>query len=337
MSVPARTSRSADGRSGRRGLGYWVKVAFGLAVVVAASWYIARSWAEVAKALGSMSLLAVIFAVPAAVGGVVAAMLAWRTLLADLGSRLEVRDAGRVFFLSQLGKYLPGSVWPFLAQIELGHELKVPRAVSLAASVLAILLSLVVGIAVAATTVLVGSPTALRTFWWVLLVVPFLIAALHPRVAVGGVNLALKVTRRPPLAVRPTWRGTARAALWQAMSWLLLGLHCAFLVTAAGAAGLSVVPLAIGAFALAYCAGVLFLPSPAGAGIREVALAAGLAGVLAQPQAIAVVLVSRFMLVVVDAAVAGAWWRVGKPMNGRLGWLRQLHRAASVWLWPSGS
>ncbi|WP_300013424.1 lysylphosphatidylglycerol synthase domain-containing protein [Pseudonocardia sp.] len=300
----------------RRGLLFWTKIGFGVAVLVAATWLVVDSWDEISVALGSIGWLALAGSLPPAIGGVAAAMLAWRTLLADLGSKLSVSDAGRVYFTSQLGKYVPGSVWPFLAQIELGRELKVPRAVSFAVSILAIVLSLTVGAAVAAATLLVGPAEALRSFWWILLALPVLAAALHPAVTVGGVNLLLRALRRTPLTVRPSWSGTCRAALWQTLSWILLGLHCYVLVAAVGAAGPRVVALAIGAFALAFCAGVLFLPSPAGAGVREFALAAGLAGVLAVPQAIAVVLVSRFALMFVDAALAAGWW-VGRTRGDR--------------------
>ncbi|MGH3990959.1 MAG: hypothetical protein ACRDSN_00670, partial [Pseudonocardiaceae bacterium] len=173
--------------------------------------------------------------------------------------------------------------------------------------------SLTVGIAVALVTLPFGAIGALRTFlwadfWWLLLVVPVLLVALHPRVTVGVLNLVLRLLRRAPLTVRPSWPGMARAAAWQTLSWCLLGLHCYLLVLGYGADPARALPLAIGGFALAYCAGVLFLPAPAGLGIRELALAASLAVVLTQPQAFAVVLVSRFALVLVDGALAALWW-----------------------------
>ena len=45
---------------------------------------------------------------------------AWQVLLAGLGSPLRTTTAGRIFFIGQLGKYIPGSVWPILTQMELG-------------------------------------------------------------------------------------------------------------------------------------------------------------------------------------------------------------------------
>ena len=56
-----------------------------------------------------------------------ATLRVWQTLLAGLGSPLPVPAAGRILFIGQLGKYIPGSVWPILAQMELGARAKVPR------------------------------------------------------------------------------------------------------------------------------------------------------------------------------------------------------------------
>ncbi len=65
----------------------------------------------------------------------------WQALLAGLGSPLRTTTAGRIFFIGQLGKYIPGSVWPVLTQMELGARAKVPRSRSASASILTMILS----------------------------------------------------------------------------------------------------------------------------------------------------------------------------------------------------
>ena len=44
--------------------------------------------------------------------GIYATFRSWRAVLADLGGGLPQAPAMRVFYLGQLGKYLPGTVWP---------------------------------------------------------------------------------------------------------------------------------------------------------------------------------------------------------------------------------
>lgn len=288
----------------KRRLSLWLKIGFLVVAAGAGVWYVVANWDETGPALKQIGWGAALLSVPLVVGAGFAGMLAWRRLLADLGHPLPVIPAARVFYTSQLGKYLPGSVWTFLAQVELAKQLKVPRAVSFAVSVLALVLSLAVGLGMAVILLPFGAGDALRQFWWLWLILPVLAAAIHPVIATWGINLLFRILRRSPLTVRPTGRGMLAATGWQVLSWCLMGLHCFVLVRAAGAEGWAVLPLAVGGFTLAYCAGVLFVPAPAGVGVRELALGAALATAISPQAAAAVVLVSRLALAVVDMGMA---------------------------------
>jgi glycosyltransferase 2 family protein len=302
-------------RPRRRGLVGWVKIVFFAAAPPPGAWYLVKTWPDTRPALSRIGWGAALASLVPAVAAVVAAMIAWRRLLADLGAPLPVRPAARVYYTSQLGKYLPGSVWTFVAQVELARDLKVPRAVSGAASMLAVALSLAVGLGVAAVLLPFGAADAMRRFWWLWLVGPLLLAAVHPRVTRWGMDRMLRLLRRPPLAVQPTVRGALAAAGWSALSWVLMGLHCVILVRAAGAGGWRVVPLAVGGFALAYCAGVLFVPAPAGVGVRELALGAALSTAVTPQVATAVVLVSRLAFAAVDLGMAAATFHRRGPIR----------------------
>ncbi|BCB91585.1 lysylphosphatidylglycerol synthase domain-containing protein [Phytohabitans suffuscus] len=287
-----------------RRFGIWFKIGFLVVAAAAGVWYVVANWDETGPALRAIGWGAALASLPLVVAAGVSGMLAWRRLLADLGHPLPVVPAARVFYTSQLGKYLPGSVWTFVAQVELAKQLKVPRPVSFAVSVLAVVLSLAVGLGIAVVLLPFGAGDALRQFWWLWLVLPVLVAAIHPAVTTRALDLLLRVFRRPPVAVRPTGRGMLAAAGWQVLSWCLMGLHCFILVRAAGAEGWASLPLAVGGFTLAYCAGLLFVPAPAGIGVRELALGAALATAIPPQSAAAVVLVSRLVLAAVDMGMA---------------------------------
>ena len=40
----------------------------------------------------------------------------WLCLVRGAGVTVSTLDAGSTFFVTQLGKYVPGSVWPIVAQ-----------------------------------------------------------------------------------------------------------------------------------------------------------------------------------------------------------------------------
>ena len=72
-----------------------------------------------------------------------------------------------------------------------------------------------------------------------------------------------------------------------------------------GAPAGKALPLAIGAFAFAWCAGFLVVLAPAGAGVREVIMVAILGPVVGTAPATAIALVSRAVTAVADLVVAG--------------------------------
>ncbi len=290
-----------------------VKLAVLLAMFGFAAVAIVRNWAAVEAAIRQLSPWAVVASVPFAVLAMLAALGVWRSLMADFGAPLPLRGAARIFFLSVLGKYVPGSVWSVLAQIELGREYHVPRRTSLTVGVLAIVMSASVGVPLAAVMLPLAAPEAARRFWWALLPVPLLLALLHPKVLAWALNLVFRVVRRPPLPHPPSWSGLLKAAGWQTLVWVLLGLHAWLLIIGIGGSPGRSLPIAIGGYALGYSIGLFAIGMPAGAGVREAALFLAFSAVIPKPAAAVVVLLSRAVLTLVDLTLAGAQYALRRP------------------------
>ena len=150
-----------------------------------------------------------------------------------------------------------------------------------------------------------ASTHALHRYAWVFLFLPVLILGLHPRVVPAMLDWIFRRIGRAPLDQRLPWGSVVRAIAWAFGSWLLLGLHLYVLLRGVGVTDWHAFPAAIGGFALAVTAGLLFVPAPAGAGIRDAVLIATLAAITDAPTAIAVGLASRVLLIVVDVLLAG--------------------------------
>ncbi len=298
----------ARGR-GRPGPATWVKAAFGIAVLAFGAFFIARRWDELVKVFGELSWWWVAACVPPAVIAQLAGVQAYRAIVKDLGSPLPVRPAARVYFVSQLGKYLPGAVWPVVALISVSREYHVPRRTSLAAGVLTLVVSITSALCLAAILLPVGELSTARHFWYVGLLVPLLLAALYPPVLRRALDVPLRLMKREPLGVQMSFRGTLRALGWQAVSWCFFGMHAYLLVQGLGGEhGWRAFAVSIGGFALSYGVGPMFIIAPAGAGFREAALVLTLGSIAGgSSPALALALVSRVVLVVVDFAQAGFW------------------------------
>lgn len=278
-----------------------VRVALVVVAVGFCAYGLIANWTETRQAVTQLSWPYIGASLVAGLAGLFAWLLGWRSLLAGLGSPLPLRAAIRVYFVSQLGKYIPGSVWALVAQMELAKAHRVPRERGASAALLAMATTIASGLAVAALTLPLTSTDATRQYWWLLILAPVFLALLHPRVVAFTLNSALRLARRPPLTRVASLRTTIVAVGWTTVGWLLFGVHTWLLVRADGGHGFF---LSTGAYALAFTAGFLVVIAPGGVGVREAALTVTLGPVLPAPLVVA--LASRVVLTVADLAWAGA-------------------------------
>jgi uncharacterized membrane protein YbhN (UPF0104 family) len=317
-----------DGEPPGRGRAVWavarriltgrpVRWGFAAAAVAIGGYAVAGEWTDVRAALASIGALMVAVAMVSVLIAMFAAMQVWRVLLAALGSPLPIRVGARIMFVGQLGKYLPGSVWPVLAQMELGAAHRVPRHHSASASVLTMLVSMLSGL----LTALVTLPfvAGLTPYRWAFLAAPGLLACLHPKVLNSVLGRLFRLTRRPPLEQPLTARAIATALAWSFGSWIFYGLQIWLLATRLGAPRGAAALLALGGFAFAWSVGFLAVFAPAGAGVRDVLLVALLGPVIGVGAGTAVALVSRALTTIGDllaAAVAALYFRRSRAGSG---------------------
>jgi uncharacterized membrane protein YbhN (UPF0104 family) len=268
--------------------------------------------AEVTNALRHLHWYSVAAAILAAIAGLGFMMLAWRSLLANLGSPLRLRTATKIMFIGQLGKYVPGMVWAFAAQVELAREYKVPRSRSASATAITVAVTLTTGLIVAAVTLPLTSHSAARHYWWVLACAPLLLVCLYPPLLGTALDLVLKLARQPPLERRVSLPGLARALGWTTLGWACYGLQLWPLVADVSGRGLGVLLLSVGAYALAWSVGFVLVIFPSGVGPRELALIAALAPVMPRGSALVVAIVSRLVMTVCDLAWAGIGLAAGR-------------------------
>jgi hypothetical protein len=217
-----------------------------------------------------------------AAAGTAAGGLIWLTILEFLGLRTQRRWAG-LFFQAQLGKYIPGSVWQYASRAAVARTNGIPvRAV---------------GISLPVEFVAAGSGAGLTA--------AFLVGWWGAAVVAGAGMLLVAALRLAPHG-RPAVRATVAATVLYLPVWLLLG--GSFWLCARG---LLAVPgrdlaLYIGAFAVAWLAGLVAVYAPGGIGVREAVLVALLSSRIGAADALVVAAVSRLILILVDVLLAGA-------------------------------
>ena len=283
-------------------------------VLAAVTFALVSSWDDVSPYLSELGPQGVAAALALALLAPVFTMLGWRTMLTDLGSRLPVAPAAGVFFVGQLGKYVPGSIWAVLAQAEMGARLGVPRRRVGIVGLLAIVFALLTGgaIGLPALPVLLGRTEA--GGYAVVAVVILLTALCYPPLLNWGIGTGLRVLRREPLEHDLGGRAIVSTLAWFTLAWVMSG--SAVLAVAVDVSGASLstdlLLLTVSGFALASAFGMVSVFFPAGLGVRDGVLALVLATSMPLAAAAAVAVVARFITIVVDVAVAGAGWTWGR-------------------------
>lgn len=290
-------------------------------ILAAIVYAVVSQWNGVRSALLTLAWQSVLLALLAALVGTLASLMAWRALLADEGHKLSPLAAGRIFFVGQLGKYLPGSVWSIVLQMELGKRAGVPRGRSFTTSLAWVGLSLSTALVVG----VFGFPILVQKHatevWIMLSILPFALIASAPPILTRLVNLVLRVMRKGPLPKALSWPGVLKASAWLITAWVFFGLQLWLLANALGAPGIGGVTRCIGGFALAMAAGVLFVFAPSGAGVREALIVSALAPVMSTGEALGIAVVSRAIFILADVLSAG-----GAALSG----MRELRKSKAA-------
>ena len=169
-------------RSTRDRLTSLARPAVTVLVFGAIAYAIASEWTDVRRALTSLEWESVALSLVACLAGSMTSLMSWRAVLADEGYRLSPVVASRIFFLGQLGKYLPGSVFVVVLQMELGKRANVPRARTFTTSLAWVGLSLSTGLCVGMTAFPLLSSADHAGLWLLVVVLPFAVIASTPPV-----------------------------------------------------------------------------------------------------------------------------------------------------------
>jgi hypothetical protein len=271
---------------------------WGLAILLLAgvAYQFARSYAQLRASPATFAPGWSAVSIGALVVFLFVASEAWRAWMASLGERIGRRTAFRLFYLSNLGKYLPGGVWNFVGRVGLAQR----EGISAVRVSISILLEMACQI-VAATLIALPTlpffsakpsfvgPTTLT------ITALGLVLAMHPKIMNLALAIGEKVLRRSIPRIPTSYVFILRMLLVYSANWLLFCLAFAALARAIVPEPLSSseVLVIVGAFALSYNAGVFAFFLPGGLGVREVALVFLLGSSLASPWPATLALVAR--------------------------------------------
>lgn len=218
---------------------------------------------------------------------------AWAASLRWCAARIATLDAAKVWFTSNLARFLPGGVWQFASLAVMAGRYGVSATAATATVLLEQIVLLLTGLAVVA----VFTPVVLQTGWWP--------AALAGALLLGALLLfAPRLGKRlPSLAQVWSQMGPRHLLLFTVVlivPWLLYGV--AFRLLALGLLGDVTASWGfyIAAFTGSYIAGVIAVFAPAGLFVREAALISVLTPVVGAGDAVILAVASRIWLTALE-------------------------------------
>lgn len=292
-----------------------------IALVGFTAWYLWQQWEG-----ASAAHIGLHFA-PAWLGAATIIVLAtyallvevWRRVLSRYGSTIPFSAAARVWFVSNLGKYVPGKVWQVTTMTLMLSQLQVPVATAAGASAVITIANVLAGFALlvvlgmpALRAVAGGHDTALIVATLILVIAllaaPFIMRVLS--------SLASRLFRRP-LALTVPAGGAWLAVGGCLVAWVLYGFAFQLLVRSilgsASAPWISYVAV----YTLSYLIGYLALFAPGGIGPRELSLSYLLITlqIASPPEAAIITIASRLWLTVLEI-VPGILFLFVRPAAG---------------------
>ncbi|MEW5915855.1 MAG: lysylphosphatidylglycerol synthase domain-containing protein [Gemmatimonadota bacterium] len=270
-------------------------VAFAVAVVVS-------QWDEVSQALATTRVVWTNVALSTVTVLVAYVILieTWRRTVSAWGERIGWRDAARIWFVSNLGRYVPGKVWQIGAMGVLAQESGVSPIAATGSAVVVNIVSIIAGFAVVVAT---GGRVLARYAGETIALAAVLILAL---VALPlGITMATRLYRRMTkrelnLGSLPA-RAMIVALVGTSIAWLLYGIAFRWFALGVGVGGGTLASYTA-AYTLSYLLGYLVLLAPGGIGVREGALVASMTqlGLATAGEATIVAVTSRLWLTALE-------------------------------------
>ena len=255
-----------------RGAGRWLAWLGGALVVVAALWTLRGQWRTAADVASTLDIA---WGTVLASGAIVLAayfilIVTWRECVADAGAPLPLGESARIWFVSNLARYIPGALWQMGALAVLAKQQGASASAATSAALVLTVVNTLCGVAVVLTlgNSLAAAPV---TPWLAVLAGVAGLAALR-WIAPHLVRWLAERTGRALQLPTLSGRMFVAAIVGSMLSWLAYGV--AFKLFVAGlmpGVDLSIAA-AIAIYAGSYLAGFLSLGPPAGIGVADGAL-----------------------------------------------------------------
>lgn len=229
----------------------------------------------------------------------------WNLILGKLKGALSFRKATRIFFLSQLSRYLPGKVWLIFGRVYLCKKEGISEAKVAISLILELSLIIMASLLVFLVSLAFPGSLLLKETLLFLVLIPLGLISLHPSILNRVINFGLRRLGKQKVRVNLRYGEVLKLLSLFCLGWVPLGIGVSLLIASIYPISINKFPVITGMFALAWSAGFLSFLAPGGLGVREGILALLLSSFLPSAVAVIVSLTLRLWLILVELFCLG--------------------------------
>ncbi|MBM4465225.1 MAG: flippase-like domain-containing protein [Chloroflexi bacterium] len=232
----------------------------------------------------------------------------WNLMVRCLGGSLSLRKGMKIYFLSNLGWYVPGKVWYAVGRAYLGQREGVSAGVISTSVLMEIVLSLTSSALMATLALPLLSPlSGAKSLYLGVAVLVLGLAVLHPAPMKLALALLERVLPGAERVANPPLRYSVMMGLLVGylFTWGFVGAAFFTLLNAVHPLSLAWLPTVMAIYAVSWMAGFLAPFAPSGLGVREGVMILLLGQLLSVPAVTAAAILFRVWLI-----LAGVLWAV---------------------------
>ena len=276
----------------------------GIAIGIAGVAFVARTliskWDEVSDAFSQVDAINLVLSLLLGLAAMTSIGWIWVTMIVARSHNVRHRNAMSWYFTGQLGKYVPGGIWPIVGRAELAVRNGIPRIDAYASTGL----SLVTTYAAAVVTIGIGAAATTGHRLIAILIAIALMAAYasfsQPSLRAVIIRVASRISSSASSLTDP--QRLVRLTVLHIPAWLLMSLSTSVTATAFGA-DIGIADMLF-ITTTSWLAGFVVVGVPGGIGVREAVFTSLAGGIIGTPMAVSLALMSRVVFIAVDLSGA---------------------------------
>ena len=271
-------------------------MAIGVAGLAFVTRTLVSKWSEVKGAFSQVDAINLVLSLAFGLAAMSIIGSLWVTMLVSRSHQVRHRTALSWYFTGQLGKYVPGGIWPIVGRAELAARNNIPRVdayastgLSLVSTYLAAILAIAIGASFSTEHRIVG----------VAIFCAFAVAYLifsNTHLRAKTISVAIKISPAAQSLTDP--RRLAKLVILHLPAWVLMSLSTSVTANAFGA-NIGIAEMLF-ITSTSWFVGFVVVGVPGGIGVREAVFTSLAGGIIGAPVAVSLALLSRVVFIAVD-------------------------------------